>query len=412
MRPALHPTEAEATLARQFAARDADTARAAAFAEFAQRGLPNRRDEAWHYTDLRAALTKAAPLSAAPDAARLAAAKTALAALPRFGAIRLVLVDGRYVAELSDPAEDNGLTAVESADAPPPVDAVSALNAAFVDRTLRIGFLPGNNPGLLEILHLDGPGAIYSRIELTVPEMAKLAVFERFEGGTSETQRNAATFVDLDEQARCEWTTLVADAAALHLEAPTAKLGAQASFSNFGFVAGPQLARRQIDVAHERPGAKIALAGLSLLDGSRHADTTLTVRHAAPNGQSREFYRHIVADDATGVYQGKVVVAQHAQKTDGGMKSQALLLSPTAQMNNKPELEIFADDVVCGHGATVGALDPNQIFYLETRGIPKPQAEAMLLEAFGVEAIERIEDAGVAEALREKLAAWLKGRGR
>ena len=113
-----------------------------------------------------------------------------------------------------------------------------------------------------------------------------------------------------------------------------------------------------------------------------------SVEHAAPRGESREYYRHIVADEATGVYQGKVIVAPHAQKTDGGMKSQAILLSPTATMNNKPELEIFADDVVCGHGATVGALDPEQIFYLQARGMPRAEAEAMLLEAFGAEAID------------------------
>jgi len=408
MRAAVHPTEAEATLARQFAALNADAGRAAAFAAFEQRGLPNRRDEAWHYTDLRARLTEAAKPTSAPDGARLAAAATVLAALPRVGATRLVLVDGRYVAELSDPP--TGLTVTESAEAPAPADAVAALNVAFAERTLRIGVAAGAEPGLLEIVHLDGPGAIYSRIGLSVPEAAKLTVFERFEGGTSETQRNAAVAIELDDQARCDWTTLVADAAALHLEAPTAQLGAEAAFANFALVAGPRLARRQIDVAHARPGAKIALAGLSLLDGSKHADTTLTVRHSAPHGVSREFYRHIVADDAVGVYQGKVIVDQHSQKTDGGMKSQALLLSPTAQMNNKPELEIFADDVVCGHGATVGALDPNQVFYLEARGIPKAEAEAMLLEAFGVEVIERVEDEVVAELLRERLAAWLKGR--
>ena len=147
-------------------------------------------------------------------------------------------------------------------------------------------------------------------------------------------------------------------------------------------------------------GAKIALGGLSLLDGARHADTTLLVDHAAPHGRSREFYKHIVADEATGVYQGKVVVRPGAQKTDGAMKSQAILLSPHAVMNNKPELEIFADDVVCGHGATVGALDPEQMFYLQARGLPKAEAEAMLLEAFGADAIARVEDEDLAELLR------------
>jgi len=109
--------------------------------------------------------------------------------------------------------------------------------------------------------------------------------------------------------------------------------------------------------------------------------------------------------------QGKVIVANDAQKTDGAMKSQAILLSPLAQMNTKPELEIFADDVVCGHGATVGSLDPEQVFYLQTRGIPKDVAEAMLLEAFGREAIDRLEDEMLAEALCASLRAWLASRG-
>ncbi|HLW92896.1 MAG TPA: SufD family Fe-S cluster assembly protein, partial [Roseiarcus sp.] len=145
-------------------------------------------------------------------------------------------------------------------------------------------------------------------------------------------------------------------------------------------------------------------------DGKRHADTTLTVNHAAPRGESREFYKHIVADEATGVYQGKVIVEPGAQKTDGGMKSQAILLSPAAIMNNKPELEIFADDVICGHGATVGALDPDQLFYLRARGIPEKEAEAMLLEAFGFEAIERVGDEHLREALRDKARGWLAAR--
>ena len=157
--------------------------------------------------------------------------------------------------------------------------------------------------------------------------------------------------------------------------------------------------------------AKVALGGLALLDGSRRADTTLQVVHSAPGGTSREFYRAIVDDEAVGTFQGKVIVANGAQKTDGAMKSQAVLLSPHAQMNAKPELEIFADDVLCGHGATVGSLDPEQVFYLRTRGIPKDEAEAMLLEAFGGEAIERVEDVALADALRASFRAWLASRG-
>ena len=151
--------------------------------------------------------------------------------------------------------------------------------------------------------------------------------------------------------------------------------------------------------------------GLSLLRGKEHADTTLVVDHAVPHCTSRELFRHILDHESTGVFQGKVVVRQHAQKTDGAMKSQAIMLGDDAVMNNKPELEIFADDVVCGHGATVGQLDDDQIFYLRARGLSKPEAESLLLEAFAGEALDMVTD----EALRERYAAitqdWLSRRG-
>ena len=156
--------------------------------------------------------------------------------------------------------------------------------------------------------------------------------------------------------------------------------------------------------------AKLSLGGLALIDGARRADTTLQVVHAARAGTSREFYRAIVDDDAVGVFQGKIIVEKAAQKTDGAMKSQAILLSPRAQMNEKPELEIFADDVVCGHGATVASLDPEQVFYLQSRGISNNDAKAMLLEAFGGELIDRIESEPLVGPLRARLATWLETR--
>ena len=403
-------TQAESELARQFTALKADAPRVAAFAAFEALGLPSRRNEAWHYTDLRAALKSVAPLARAPDAARLAEARAQAEQTPRIGAVRLVLVDGHYIAALSDDLPDGVTAPASAASATPAPDAVAALNAAFAPAALRLAFSADVAPAVLEILHLDGPGAIYSRLDVAIA--GKATVFERFEGATEQTQRNAVASVELAEGAWLDWTCLVGDAAALHLEAPVVRLGRHAEFRNFGLVCGGALVRRQLDVGHSGEGAKIALSGLSLIDGRRHADTTLTVRHDAPRGASREYFRHIVADEGVGVYQGKVIVAQAAQKTDGGMKSQALLLSPTAQMNNKPELEIFADDVVCGHGATVGALDAEQIFYCQARGLPRAQAEAMLLEAFGIEAIERVADETVAGALRERLGLWLKGRAR
>jgi len=411
-------TAAETTLAGQFAALPSpDAERAAAFTAFAAAGLPTRRDEAWHYTDLRSAMASAAPLAPPPDAARIETARAALAARTRIGEVRFVTVDGRYVEELSDRAPV-GLTVAVLAKwgSATRSDPVVALNDALAPEGFTLRLDEGVHLAeRLEIAHFtssDAPRSVYSRVGIVFAARARARIHESFFGAGAGAQRNALMVLSLGDGANCVLTSLIDDGASLHLESQIADLAADAEFRAFALVAGGALVRRQIFARHHRPGAKIALSGLSLLDGKRHADTTLVVEHAAPRGKSREFYRHVVADEATGVFQGKVIVEPHAQKTDGGMKSQAILLSPTATMNNKPELEIFADDVVCGHGATVGALDPEQIFYLQARGIERAQAEAMLLEAFGADAIDRVEDEVVAEGLRERMRAWLAARSK
>ena len=135
------------------------------------------------------------------------------------------------------------------------------------------------------------------------------------------------------------------------------------------------------------------------------------VDHEAGGCQSREVFKTVLDDESRGVFQGKIIVRPHAQKTDAKMMTQALLLSDEAEADNKPELEIFADDVQCGHGATAGALDEDLLFYLMARGIPETEAEALLIQAFVGEAIEGIEHAGLRDALMEQVVAWLKARG-
>jgi len=409
---------AELGFAEQFRAAAggaASPARAAAFRRFEIAGLPTRRVESWHYTDLRAALTKPAPISAPPGEATIAAAQARLAALPRLAPTRFALVDGVFVAALSDPPP----AGVTLAPPPPPAPAVDdpmlALNLAFAEGGLAVTVAPGAAPQAIEIVHLiggEGPRAVYSRLAVAIGADARAMLVERFVGAGGETQRHASTAIDIAAGGGLAHIAAIEDAPGLHVESQLAELGERAALDGFGFVGGGALARRQIFARLTGAEARIGLAGLGLLDGSRHADTTLEVVHAAPRGESREFYRHIVADEAVGVFQGKVIVKPGAQKTDGAMKSQAILLSPEATMNAKPELEIFADDVVCGHGATIGALDPEQLFYLEARGLPRAEAEAMLLEAFAAEAIGRVADANLAEALVALTRDWLGRRGR
>jgi Fe-S cluster assembly protein SufD len=409
---------AEKTLFRQFAeqqAREPSPVRAAAFARFAEAGLPTRRVEAWHYTDLRAAMADAAPVLAAPTPADIKAARLRLARRERFApGAQLVLLGGRYIGELSDRLPD-GVTVTEGAVLAVPVaDPLAALNEALSPSGCTISVARGAEIAEpITILHLaDGMSdySVYSRSAIALNAGARASFVEVFEGAQARVQRHSATIMTLAKGAKARHVAVVGDEPGLHIETHVCDLAENAELEAFGLISGGDLTRRQIFVRMTGDEAKVSLGGLALIDGDRRADTTLQVVHAAPRGTSREFYRAIVDDDAIGVFQGKIIVERAAQKTDGAMKSQAILLSPRAQMNEKPELEIFADDVVCGHGATVASLDPEQVFYLRSRGIPESDAKAMLLEAFGGESIDRIEDELLIEALRARLRAWLGSR--
>ena len=157
-------------------------------------------------------------------------------------------------------------------------------------------------------------------------------------------------------------------------------------------------------------GTLANIRGATLLRGRQHADITMVAEHAAVGCQAREVFKTVLDDESRGIFQGKIIVKPNAQKTDARMASHALMLSEEAEADNKPELEIFADDVQCGHGATAGDLDEDLLFYLRARGIPMDEAEALLIQAFVGEAIEGIEHAGLREALIEAVSAWLKAR--
>jgi len=409
---------AEGTLARQFAERqrrEPSPDRAAAFARFAAAGLPTRRVEAWHYTDLRATMADAAPILPQPTRADIERARSLLGAHERFApGARLVMLQGRFIAELSDrpPA---GVSIAEGPVVARAVDdPLAALNEALSPAGPTISVARGARVAEpVTVLHLAGgasPYSVYSRLAIALGAGAEASFVEIFDGADAGVQRHAATIVTLADGASAKHVSVIGDEPGLHVETQICELAQTAELSAFGLVSGGELTRRQIFVRMTGERAKTSLGGLALIGGARRADTTLQVVHVAPGGTSREFYRAIVDDDAVGVFQGKVIVEQAAQKTDGAMKSQAILLSPRAQMNEKPELEIFADDVVCGHGATVASLDPEQVFYLQSRGVSKPDARAMLLEAFGGESIDRIGDESLTGPLRARLAAWLDAR--
>jgi Fe-S cluster assembly protein SufD len=439
-------TVAETHLAEAFAAlrgglRDDAVAarREAAFRYFEARGLPHRRVEEWKYTDLRTLMRDVKPLAGTPDAEARAQAKSAGRIFAAIGARRLVFVDGAFVPELSNLADiEPGLSIRSLADvlgrrsagvppallqgggrdAPGPAegDVAYALNTAFMGDGAVIEVAAGVEIARpLHLVFANGApqaGAVFSRSLVVLRPAARLTLLESHEGPDGvDYQVNTALDVVVGDYARLDRVKVNGEGdAALHLATLSASIGAQAHVSDFAFLTGGHVVRNQLFVRCEGAGTAINLGGASLLKGRQHGDTTLTVDHAAGGCQGRELFKSVLDGVSRGVFQGKIIVRPEAQKTDARMMARALLLSDEAEADNKPELEIFADDVQCGHGATSGALDPNLKFYLMSRGIPEKEAEALLIQSFVGEAIDTVGHEAVRDALTAATQQWLAGR--
>jgi Fe-S cluster assembly protein SufD len=364
----------------------------------------------------------------------LARARSAGSVLDDVACRRIVFVDGAFAPELSDLAGvEKGLTIRSMAQAlaagDPLIDAhlgkvvavdsdpALALNTAFmgdgalihlaegasIDRPLNLVFMAAG----------DKPAAMFTRSLVVVDRGARAMVIESHEAaGGGAYQVNAALELAIGDAAHVDLVKVIAEAAdALHLSTLMVKVGAHARFNDFSFVAGGAVVRNQLYVHFQGDETVAAIRGVSLLNGRQHADTTMVVDHSSLGCQSRELFKSVLDGESRGVFQGKIIVRPHAQKTDGKMATHALLLSEEAEADSKPELEIFADDVQCGHGATTGDLDEDLLFYLKARGIPAKEAEALLIQAFVGEAVEGVEHARLREVLMDRVVTWLRARG-
>jgi len=197
-------------------------------------------------------------------------------------------------------------------------------------------------------------------------------------------------------------------ASAFHVSTTYADVAAGATYDSFTLTLGARLSRTEVHAQLTGAGAVTHLNAAQLLAGSQHADFTSVVGHTAPGCQSRQTVKNVLSGRSHGVFQGKIEVARQAQKTDGYQMNQALLLSPYAEVNSKPELEIFADDVKCSHGATVGELDAEQMFYLRSRGVPEAEARSILVRAFLSEALDAVADGRIRAWLEAAVEAWWK----
>jgi Fe-S cluster assembly protein SufD len=269
----------------------------------------------------------------------------------------------------------------------------------------------------LHVVHIASgglPSASFTRSLLKLGKSASVTLVESYiaADGAKAYQVHDSLIVSIGDNARLDHVRLIEDSRdAFNISSSLITLGARAHFNTFGMTSGAGVSRYQATVAFAGEGSKVETNGVNLLNGRQHADTTLFMDHAVPNCSSREIFRSVVDDRGHSVFQGRIIVQPKAQKTDAKMMTRALLLSNEAEADNKPELEIFADDVTCGHGATTGALDESLLFYLRARGLSEKEAQALLIQAFVGEAVESIVNDDLRELAIAAAQRWLAARG-
>ena len=359
--------------------------------------LPTRKLEAWRYTDLRAleAISFSTPAPARPPAN-----------LPDLGLPRLVFIDGVYHAEASTPpAFLRPFAAVAEGSLHP----LAQINAVEAHDGVTLAIPEGVDAGAVLLISRadpDVPAALHLRHRITLAAGAKLTLIEHA-AGQGVYWHNPVFDIAVHENATLTHLRLQDESRdAFHLATIRAKIAAGGAYESFTALLGARLSRAEFHVSLMGPKAHTHLNAVQLLRGNQLGDFTSVVTHAAPGCASRQTVKAVLADHARGVFQGRIEVDRVAQKTDGYQMTQALLLSPTAEMDIKPELQIYADDVKCSHGATIGALDPEQIFYLRSRGIPEEQARAMLIRAFLSEALDVVTQEDARALLEAALETW------
>ncbi|NLS05199.1 Fe-S cluster assembly protein SufD [Rhizobium sp. P32RR-XVIII] len=374
-------------------------------------GLPTRRIEAWHYTDLKTLLRDI------PAVAGDAAAKQIEPLIE--GSSVLSIVQGH--ADPKATAGDLGISSYTqslldgSAAAALRVlgtdDTIGSINGSFV-RDGYVVDVPADTefdkPLEVDITHAGGQ--IHTRLPVSFGANVKATVIERHQSVTGDAALvSHVSDITVGEGTELTWIILQQQGAEdTHLGQIRVDLGANAKLKLFVINAGGKLVRQELHIKVTGEGADLTLRGINLLGGDTHTDVTMVLGHDVPHTSSTDVIRNVVFDRARGVFQGMIRVAPDAQKTDARMACNTLLMSDDAEFSVKPELEIFADDVQCGHGATVADIDDNHLFYLLSRGIPDKKARAMLVNAFVAEIVEELEDEALVEALEGVISAWLE----
>ena len=382
-------------------------------------GLPSMREESWRYTNL-AGLAEAKFHEPLTEASGFVA-DADLPDLQNFVDLpRLVFIQGRFsVAEsiLPDGAPASVIVRSFAASADfgvlpqPERDRLVALNTMLAEDGAIIEVPEGVDAGTILLVsagHDIGGTAVafHPRHAIRLAAGAKLTVIE-IAVGHGQYLHNPVTEITVAASAQLTHVRLQNESpASFHMATIYAEIAAGAAYHGFTLSTGARMARTDVHVRLSGGGGHAAVNAAQLLRGTQHNDFTTVVNHEAPGCESRQTVKHVLAGRARSIFQGKIEVARIAQKTDGYQMNQALLLSPDAEIDCKPQLEIFADDVKCSHGATVGELDADQFFYLVSRGIPREEARAMLVRAFLGEALDMVTDTRARAMLDRVIDAW------
>jgi Fe-S cluster assembly protein SufD len=394
-----------------------------AFDRYAAFGLPTRKREAWRYTPLSALQGDLTGLSLDMDAIRTVVEDQKIP-----GAVHLVFVGGHHVPELSSSLKGiDGLTlrslgaSVEDDDAivdqivlnggENPDEALVALNGALVSDGVVINVADGariTEP--VQVIYAGNPtGLVNIRNIIRLGERSNATLLEAAQDTTATNGwLNVVNQIAVEQGATLSHLRVAADSdAANHLSQSRVDLAADARYESFALLAGGALVRHEVQVVFSGSGGHCGLSGIGLGSGKDVRDVITHIDHALPDCTSAQTFKNVMDDHASSVFQGKVTVQPDAQRTDAIQSNQNILLARTATANSKPELVIFADDVKCAHGATVGELDADQLFYMQARGLDEATARQLLVEGFIADVFEVIEDDALRGYVRDRASQWL-----
>lgn len=368
--------------------------RSGAFARFKEQGLPTQKLERFKYTGIAKAVQDFDGVLGTSD----------------------YKIDGEaaYISPLSESFEKNWVQALIQQDAPGAAQygdsALWDLNTAYLSEGVVVDIPAGKSVDKPFVLSLETPENSFTslRFIIRLGEGASATLVENH-SGQGEYWKNHAVQIVLGKNARLNHVINHADSAdGVYTVNSHIRLDRDSTYNGFALNIGGGVMRHQVQADLEGTGGHVSFNGLNLLRGKQHSDTTILVDHKAAHCVSNQFYRSLLDEKSHGVFQGKVHVYEGAQKTDGYQLSNAMLLSPEAVMDTKPELEIYADDVKCSHGATTGQMDEEPLFYLRSRGLSEKEARLLLIRAFVEEVVEKIDDETLRAELGRDIEQWLQ----